>query len=241
MSEEYPLIEEAEKGHFEEVQRLIRLGESPDTRGKCSGWEASNLTALMVAAYNAHNSIVDFLIAHGACVDTQSSDGYTALIYAARNNHTLTALTLIKHSANLDAQTNQGFTALHFACSMGHSEIVAALLRHGARTDIKDRVGETALNAATRFQTSVSVSLITQHLKRVPEGEAQIEFARQQTNARKSLRYLCVSRSALFVRLGDQEFVSEMASRLPAYLSAEINSFYSSTDIPPPRRRCILL
>eukprot|EP00004_Rigifila_ramosa_P015621 TRINITY_DN3638_c0_g1_i4.p1 TRINITY_DN3638_c0_g1~~TRINITY_DN3638_c0_g1_i4.p1 ORF type:complete len:129 (-),score=25.23 TRINITY_DN3638_c0_g1_i4:16-402(-) len=118
-----------------------------------------------------------------------------------------------------------GWTALHTACYSGYSECVSLLLQYGARTDIKDGDEKTCLYWATQEQEYVCVDLIHSHLQKVPEGEAQIEYARQQTNTRLSLRYLCVCRSALLVGLGDTRFASEMGTRLPAHLLEEVKAF----------------
>eukprot|EP00004_Rigifila_ramosa_P019684 TRINITY_DN5035_c0_g2_i3.p1 TRINITY_DN5035_c0_g2~~TRINITY_DN5035_c0_g2_i3.p1 ORF type:complete len:212 (+),score=49.32 TRINITY_DN5035_c0_g2_i3:173-808(+) len=151
MSRRHPLVDAADGGDYQEVERLLNAGQSPDTRGHVSGWGASAThTALMAASWRGHNTIVELLIEKGASLDLKNSVAYTALMYSCDLNHTHTCRVLCSHGADLDLQNHAGDTALHIACYRGHSQPVSALLEHGARTDIKNKAGRTAVEVAQR-------------------------------------------------------------------------------------------
>eukprot|EP00004_Rigifila_ramosa_P022648 TRINITY_DN6214_c0_g1_i2.p1 TRINITY_DN6214_c0_g1~~TRINITY_DN6214_c0_g1_i2.p1 ORF type:complete len:275 (-),score=44.48 TRINITY_DN6214_c0_g1_i2:112-936(-) len=220
-----PLMVASHRGHTKIVELLISRGACVDLRD-CFG-----RTALMLCVLNNHTSIALCLINNGACLDRQNNSGETALMCAAHTNHTPSALLLIHHGAKIDIHDNFGWTALLWGCIHGNPHIVAALLHHGALTDIKNTEGKTGLDFAKERNHTQCVDLIMRHLERVPEGPAQIDYARQQAGKRRlmcetglSLRARCVRRCAFRLRAGDAQ-VHVALYRLPAHLQDEISAF----------------
>eukprot|EP00004_Rigifila_ramosa_P007407 TRINITY_DN1838_c0_g2_i6.p1 TRINITY_DN1838_c0_g2~~TRINITY_DN1838_c0_g2_i6.p1 ORF type:complete len:300 (-),score=63.12 TRINITY_DN1838_c0_g2_i6:475-1374(-) len=200
--ENHPLLEAARDGNFEEIERRIKAGESPDTRGAWSGFKFSKHTPLIVASCNGHTKIVEFLIFQGATIDLQDT---------------------------------LGRTALHFACVNGYTHIVKILLTKGAHTDIKNNVGKTALDLAKEKNQKECVDLITQHVKRVPEGAPQIQYARQQAAERQLQRQAAAARQRVVATLNVAE-VKDLINKAKASQPVLAYCAYGHTDntIPLP-------
>jgi len=137
-------------------------------------------TALHVAAYYGHKSVVEELLTMGAPIEAKAMYGYTALHAAAREGHKevverlldcganleakdifgRTVLhwaekkvveTLLDRGADFEAKGNDGSTALHYAAGNGQKEVVEILLNRGSDIEAKDNEGRTAINGMRRF------------------------------------------------------------------------------------------
>jgi ankyrin repeat protein len=94
---------------------------------------ASNETALIVAASRGHRDAVAFLLDNKASIDTPDADNGTALIVAASNGHLEVARTLLARGANVNAQMKSSeYTALHIAAVRFDVELMKLLLDRGA-------------------------------------------------------------------------------------------------------------
>lgn len=67
----------AQMGHVNAVKDLCALGVSLESRNP-----GNRRTALIIAAREGHDRVVDILLAHGAATDAADSDGMTALAHA---------------------------------------------------------------------------------------------------------------------------------------------------------------
>ena len=76
-----PLVEWAQEGYVEGVERELAAGTDVNTRGEYE------TTSLMVAALGGHADVVRVLLEKGADVNLQDANGYTALMYAAKDGH----------------------------------------------------------------------------------------------------------------------------------------------------------
>ena len=98
-------------------------------------------TALMVAAYHGHTSIVQYLLDEGAPVNTQDVYGGTALMLASQFGHSETVRVLLNYGAdvNILAWTEEYYqTALMLACGYQRTVCVDLLLAGGADPNLCD-------------------------------------------------------------------------------------------------------
>ncbi|XP_014226629.1 NF-kappa-B inhibitor cactus-like [Trichogramma pretiosum] len=126
-------------------------------------------TALHLAAWLNHPTIVRKLILEGACLNVENDRGNTALHIACLSGNfecvkaLVTPLSVTEESAsskvvpvtvpqNLELKNYDGETCLHLAVSKGHLDIVRELVKAGANVETKDgRSGQTALHYAVLF------------------------------------------------------------------------------------------
>ena len=109
------------------------------------------LTPLMIAASTncSGGEVCKALIAVGAEMDIQASDGITALIKCAQEGHLDNAKVLIDAGCNLDlVDKKEGRTALHWAAYIGRPEVARILVNNGAQLQIRDNEGLTPLEQA---------------------------------------------------------------------------------------------
>jgi ankyrin repeat protein len=98
----------------------------------------------MAASFNGHREVVQALLAKGAQVNAQDSNGVTALILASLQGHIEVVQALLDKGADVNAKANDGGTARMVACFNGHRDVAQTLLDKGAK--VND--GETALTVA---------------------------------------------------------------------------------------------
>lgn len=108
-------------------------------------------TALMLAAFNRHVSIMDMLLNAGAEVDFKDEHGRTALMYASTGSFPDAVRLLLENGADpniVDAEDQ--YSSLMFAAAEGHFGVARVLLEHNADPTIKDKDGDTAESFARR-------------------------------------------------------------------------------------------
>ncbi|MGV9600439.1 ankyrin repeat domain-containing protein [Streptosporangium sandarakinum] len=130
----------------EEVERLLRIGVSPDPGG------AGETTALYRAATGGHVAIARALLAAGADPNRLGGgeDEGLPLCGAAAWGRTETVEALLAAGADPNLRESHGWTALLWAAANGHAETVRTLLLAGASAEDANDGGETALTLATR-------------------------------------------------------------------------------------------
>jgi ankyrin repeat protein len=118
----------------------------------------------MLAAYNGHTRIAEFLLEHGARVDARNPEGRTALMFAATGSFPETAELLLNQGADPDATGQvEGWSPIMFAAAEGRSEVVQVLLEEGANPSLKDKDGEQAIDFATKGGHSRVTKILKQH------------------------------------------------------------------------------
>jgi hypothetical protein len=124
--------------------------------------------ALIVAAQNGHQKIVEYLLSKG-CDPNRYTKNYNerALHAAARRNHLGIVKTLLKHGADpniLDDYRNK--TALDYAIHKRHIDIVKILIHHHAGRFFMDHTGFTPLMLAASRNNTPIIDILSKILPR---------------------------------------------------------------------------
>ncbi|KAK4466266.1 ankyrin repeat-containing domain protein [Cladorrhinum samala] len=101
--------------------------------------------ALLAAADAGYSSVVEFLVASGANIETTNATGCTPLLLAAIAGHASVVDSLIDRGALVNARNRDGQTALMAAAEEGHDSVIRVLLSKGADLEAFDRTGMTPL------------------------------------------------------------------------------------------------
>lgn len=155
---------------------------------------------LHVAACYGQKAIIDLLLAAGAEVDAEDSEGYTPLHWAAKRNNPVIAQTLLAKGAKVNARTHNGFAPLHAATLDRRLELLQLLLAHGAEVNARTKENITPLHlAAAGDQKAATAALIAKgadlHAKS-EEGSTPLALA---------LFHACQHTPELLRRLGARE------------------------------------
>lgn len=149
------LIQAAEEGELEAVQRLLQRGAEVDACDDCR-W-----TAMMRAAMNGHTPVVQLLLDHGADINARDKGGYTALMVAAANGYIDTVQLLLARGAEVNVQDkDMSWSALLWAAKEGEADVVRLLLVAGAAPELRDKEGMSALDWAERGQHAAVIALL---------------------------------------------------------------------------------
>jgi ankyrin repeat protein len=150
-----PFFSAVRSGNLKRVEQL--LAENPKLiQAKTIGiWKDD--TALILAANDGNNAMVEFLLKTGADVNAADSANITPLLGAASYGNTSVVETLLKAGANVNASGfRHNYTALHIAAERGDLDIVKLLLLHGADRNVENMFHETPLQLAyEQHQTNV--------------------------------------------------------------------------------------
>ncbi len=112
----------------------------------------ADLTTLMLVASVNNVSVVRDLIARGADLERQTSEGMTALMLAANGGYGEVVEALVRGGAVVDARGEKDSTAIMFAAQHGHEAIVRTLLQAGADPNARGSHGLTPLGFARRHK-----------------------------------------------------------------------------------------
>jgi len=172
----------ARKGRAEEVELLLRKGESQsldnsitiktmnrqdvvrlllDRGDNIEAKGNDDKTALGSAASNGYKATVRLLLDHSVDIKAKNNDlSGTALHSAASNGHSETVQLLLDRGADIEAKGNDGVTPLHGAANDGHESTVKLLLDRGADIKAKSNDGTTALHGAANDGHESTVKLL---------------------------------------------------------------------------------
>ncbi|KAJ8264368.1 hypothetical protein GJAV_G00148350 [Gymnothorax javanicus] len=138
------LLDAAKKGCLARVKKLCR----PDNVN-CRDTQGRHSTPLHLAAGYNNLEVAEYLLQHGAEVNSQDKGGLIPLHNAASYGHVDVAALLIKYSACVNATDKWAFTPLHEAAQKGRTQLCALLLAHGADPTLRNQEGQSPLDLVT--------------------------------------------------------------------------------------------
>ena len=145
-----------------------RRGDADDVAQMCSAFpqlinaaDAKGFTPLIIAAYNNHTGVVQYLLEHGAAADAADRSGNTALMGAAFKGYAGVADVLLQHGADVHVRNGQGATALTFAATFGQVALAKKLLAAGADASVPDSRGKTPIDHARIQEHEAMLQLLT--------------------------------------------------------------------------------
>ena len=155
-----PLFRAITTGDTAAVRRLLAEGEDPN---ECYG--ADEEPALLVAAVERREEIVQLLLEAGAYPDYGDMCGYTPLMAAVCADAINIVKLLIAAGADPHRHSGcSGANALQDAAIGGHADIVELLLSHGVTPDDSENAeGMTALMCAVQALDATSAQLLLTH------------------------------------------------------------------------------
>lgn len=125
------------------AKEFLAKGASINTRSSRGEWNA-----LMWAARNGNQEMVEFLLASGIDKEAASIGGFTALHEAVGEGHTEIVKILLAAGVDMNAKNVSDYTAVSLA--VGHLPMLNILLQAGADPDIQNNKGRTALMSAIK-------------------------------------------------------------------------------------------
>lgn len=158
--ESTPLFRAIETGDTAKVATLLAAGADPN---ECYGPDED--AALLIAAIEGREKMVEMLIAAGADVNMGDNAGYTPLMGAICSASPGIVRRLLAAGANVHTLcTRSGATALHDAAAGNHPEIMRFLLAAGANPNAaENRDGNTPLMCAVQTLAPQAVEILLQH------------------------------------------------------------------------------
>lgn len=138
------------------VQLLLERGADPEAKN------SGQATALICAAEEQFEEIVELLLKNKASVNAQDQWGWTPLHRAQvkMESEQVTQL-LLNYKAEVDARCEKQRTPLHWAAEWGNTLTVPILLEHEADIETKDIAGRTPLHVAIEYrQTEMVIQLV---------------------------------------------------------------------------------
>lgn len=103
-----------------------------------------------IAIRKGDAQLLDYLMSHGASLETRDHEGHTPLHRAVRSGDEAMVKTLLNKSSNIRTRTNSHETILHTAAREDHAGIIQLLLDHGVSVNDMDRFKQTPLHVATK-------------------------------------------------------------------------------------------
>lgn len=152
------LFDAALDGNIETIKQFIKNGfdinqPNPDEQ-----------SLLMLAGFNGHTALCEYLIKNGALIEARESNGRTALMFASTGPFPETVKLLLQNDANPNSIDRlEHFTSLMHAAAEGHFEVVKILLDNGADPSLKDIDGDTAESFAVQKGHSKVAILLREH------------------------------------------------------------------------------
>ena len=110
---------------------------------------SSGFTPLMVASGKGFLDIMKYLLAKGASVKAETTQGITAIACAVSYNQFKSVDLLIGFGADIDQKNRKGRRLLHQCVEEGKLNLVKRLAKLGADLELQDEAGQTPLTLAS--------------------------------------------------------------------------------------------
>uniref|UniRef100_A0A3B3VPW9 Ankyrin repeat and SOCS box containing 2a, tandem duplicate 2 n=1 Tax=Poecilia latipinna TaxID=48699 RepID=A0A3B3VPW9_9TELE len=151
------LHEAAFYGQLQCVRILLRA--DPSSVNICT---LKNETALLLAAVRGNASCVEFLLKHGANVNTANKLRETPLFVACENPNEEVVELLLRYGAQVNLSSSQGESPLHEACRLGGPMICRRLLDAGANLKARNVYQIQPLFSAAQNGNAETLQLLVQ-------------------------------------------------------------------------------
>ncbi|KAI0813237.1 ankyrin repeat-containing domain protein [Xylaria sp. FL0064] len=141
-----PLHIAARNDRVSAVELLLNFGANIDARAPDTG-----VMPIHDAAGAGSSACIDYLLRHGAMIESLDNIGQTPLIVAAREGRLEAVENLLNEGASVSARDEDGWTAAHRAAWNGHERVMKLLLERGADPEAETDSGlkvEELLNHA---------------------------------------------------------------------------------------------
>ena len=112
-------------------------------------------TPLHFACENGHLLIAEYLLIHGAKIDSKDQKGKEPLRYACKIGNTSIVELLLLNDANINAQDYNGDTALFDAARNSDIEMIQLLIRFGADKNLINSWGKKPVYYASSFDSDI--------------------------------------------------------------------------------------
>jgi len=158
---EKPIHHAAYEGDLKKVKEII--DRDPD---QINVQDAQGFTPLHLASGKGHIEIVEFLLNHGADIESEIFDGETPLMLAAqhaRHRRYETIKTLLEHGAKVNHKDEDGGTALHYAAMYSGKEVINLLISYGADVNAKEEYQITPLHQAAMLNNIEAAKALVEH------------------------------------------------------------------------------
>jgi len=147
-----PIHNAAEKGDLKAVQKEIDSGVDINLQNKKYGQ-----TPLVLAVYNEHLVVVEYLLGKNAQTNVKMKNGQTALFIAAYMGKNKMIMSLLQHGAVVNIEDDDGDTPLHRAAEGGSASAVSLLLEYGAKVNALNKRKSTPLLTAAKYNNEDAV------------------------------------------------------------------------------------
>lgn len=180
------LLEYSEHGQFEDVHKMLELGEDPNLADDMTG-----NTPLLVASRHGHTQTVQQLLDRGADanLDNWFKPGQTPLYWAAVNNHANVAWILLQQGhANPNIRSRQdGRTPLHWAAHHGHEQLCQLLMTSHHPEDYHDDYAADPNVADLHGKSPLQIARDRGHQQCVYQMEVRLQQRQQKKEMEKQL------------------------------------------------------
>jgi ankyrin repeat protein len=156
---ETAIFDACRRGDLEELEKILVADP-----GLINLTDAKEFTPLIIAVYNNHPAVAQFLLQKGADPDIQDSAGNTALMGVSFKGYADIALQLLAAGADVNVRNSNGAPALTFAATFGHLRIAELLLQKGADISLADARGKTPFDHARIQENEEMMDLIERYI-----------------------------------------------------------------------------
>ena len=156
-----PIHRAAYYGDFDKVKEIIER--SPD---QINVQDEQGFTPLHLASGKGHTEIVEFLLNHGADIESEIRVGETPLMLAAwyaKDGKYETIKALLEHGAKANHKNEDGATALHRAAMYSGKEVINLLISYGADVNAREEYQVTPLHQAAMLKNIEAAKALVEH------------------------------------------------------------------------------